>query len=122
MGHGPEGSVEIDTVVGSWQGEIFYYYKIALHRAYAEDVVAWEDEERIRQGKPIYTPEQHEERVAWFLSRMPYKLVKCRYHSFPEVFPLAEATGMGESDRGGRKVFGPGKRGGITLRSWVDTI
>jgi len=75
LGHGPEGSIEIDPEVGSWQEEIFYYYKMALHRAYAEDAVAWEDEERIRKGKPIYTPEEHEERVAWFLSRMPYKLV-----------------------------------------------
>lgn len=39
MGHGPEGSVEIDPAVGSWQEEIFYYYKMALRRAYAEDAV-----------------------------------------------------------------------------------
>ena len=50
MGHGPEGSIEIDSEVGSWQEEIFYYYKMALYGAYAEDAVAWEDVERIRQG------------------------------------------------------------------------
>jgi len=96
MGHGPEGSIEIDSEIGSWQEEMFYYYKMALHRAYAEDAVAWEDEERIRQGKPIYTPEEHEERVAWFLSRMPYKLVKCRYQSFHRYFHWLKQLGWVE--------------------------
>jgi len=81
LGHGPEGAAVIDPEEGACQVDIFYHYKMALHRAYAEDAVAWEDEQRIRKRKPIYTSEEHAERAAWFLSRMPYKLVKCRYHS-----------------------------------------
>jgi hypothetical protein len=50
----------------------------AVHTAYAEDAVAWENEARIRAGKPIYSPEEYAERVDWHLRRIPYKLVKCR--------------------------------------------
>ncbi len=47
MGHGPEGSPAIDPVTGAPQADIFYHYKLALHRAYAEDAVAWENEAMI---------------------------------------------------------------------------
>ena len=53
LGRGPEGSPKIDPDKGACQEDIFYHYKLALHRAYAEDAVAWENEERIRRGKPI---------------------------------------------------------------------
>jgi len=86
LGHGPESSPTIDPEVGACQEDIFYYYKLALHRAYAEDAVAWENEERVKKGKSIYTPEEYEERVAYLLSRIPYKLTKCRYHSFQRYF------------------------------------
>ena len=86
MGHGPEGSPKIDPKVGACQEDIFYQYKLALHRAYADDAVAWENDERVRRGRPIYTPEQYAERVEWYLSRIPYKLTKCRYHSFQRYF------------------------------------
>ncbi len=86
LGHGPEGSIEIDPEVGSWQEEIFYYYEIVLHRAYAEDATAWENDERVRAGKGPYSEEEYNERVDWFLSRIPYKLVKCRYQSFHRYF------------------------------------
>jgi len=86
LGHGPEGSPTIDPEVGACQEDIFYHYKLALHKAYAEDAVAWENEERIKKGKPIYTPDEYEERVAYLLSRIPYKLTKCRYHSFQRYF------------------------------------
>ena len=81
LGHGPEGSPKIDPHRGACQEDIFYHYKLALHRAYAEDATAWENEDRIRRGKPVYTPEEYAERVDWHLRRIPYKLVKCRYHS-----------------------------------------
>lgn len=86
MGHGPEGSPSIDPEVGACQEDIFYHYKMALHRAYAEDAVAYENEERIRQSKPIYTDEEYQERIDYHMSKMPYKLVKCRYHSFSRYF------------------------------------
>ena len=81
LGRGPEGAPRIDPERGACQEDIFYHYKLALHRAYAEDAVAWENEDRIRKGKPIYTPEEYEEREASLLRRIPYKLTKCRYHS-----------------------------------------
>ena len=40
LGHAPEGSLKIDSEVGACQEDIFYQYKLALHRAYAEDAVA----------------------------------------------------------------------------------
>ena len=86
LGNGPEGSAVIDPEKGAPQAEIFYHYKTALHRSYAEDIVARENEERIRKGKPAYTPEEYTDRAAWFLGRIPYKLVKCRYHSFVVYF------------------------------------
>lgn len=86
LGHGPEGAPTIAPDTGACQEDIFYYYKLALHRAYAEDATAWENDERVRRGKPIYTPEEYDERVDWFLRRIPYKLTKCRYHSFQRYF------------------------------------
>ena len=96
LGHSPEGSPKIDPKVGSWQEEIFYYYKVAIHRAYAEDATAWENDMRIKAGKPIYTPEEYAERVAWHLSRIPYKLVKCRYQSFHRYFHWLKQLGWVE--------------------------
>jgi len=81
LGHGPEGSPQIDSNVGACQEDIFYHYKLALHKAYAEDAVAWENDERVRAGKGPYTEEEYAGRVDWFLRRIPYKLAKCRYHS-----------------------------------------
>jgi len=71
----------IDPNRGAPQADVFYHYKLALHRAYAEDAVDWENDERARKGKPIYTPEEYEERFETILRRIPYKLTKCRYHS-----------------------------------------
>jgi len=49
MGNGPMGSPRIDPDVGAPQTDIHRCYKEALHRAYAEDMVAWEEGERIRK-------------------------------------------------------------------------
>jgi len=86
LGHGPEGSPKIDPEVGACQEDVFYHYKKAVHKAYAEDVIAWENENRIQQGKPIYNEEEYSERLENLMSRIPYKLVKCRYHSFQRYF------------------------------------
>ncbi|MDD5039349.1 MAG: hypothetical protein PHN78_08580 [Dehalococcoidales bacterium] len=96
LGHGPQGSPNINPDVGSWQEEIFYYYKIALHKAYAEDAVAWENDERIRNGKDGYTETEYAERVDWYFRRIPYKLVKCRYHSFQRYFHWLKQLGWVE--------------------------
>ncbi len=96
LGNGPEGSPKIDTEKGAVQEDIFYHYKLALHRAYAEDAVAWENEDRIRSKKAIYSPEEYAERVDWYFRRIPYKLVKCRYHSFQRYFHWLKQLGWVE--------------------------
>jgi hypothetical protein len=96
LGNGPEGSPQIDPEKGAVQEDIFYYYKLALHRAYAEDAVAWENEDQIRAGKPIYSPQEYAERVDWYFRRIPYKLVKCRYHSFQRYFHWLKQLGWVE--------------------------
>jgi hypothetical protein len=96
LGNGPEGSPQIDPEKGAVQEDIFYHYKLALHQAYAEDAVAWENEDRIRAGKPIYSPQEYAERVDWYFRRIPYKLVKCRYHSFQRYFHWLKQLGWVE--------------------------
>jgi hypothetical protein len=96
LGHGPEGSPKIDPKKGACQEDIFYYYKISLHKAYAQDAVDYENEQRINQGKPVYSEEEYRERVDYFMSRMPYKLVKCHYHSFSRYFHLLKQLGWVE--------------------------
>lgn len=71
---------------GACQEDIFYNYKLALHRAYAENIVAQEQDERAKRGLELYTPEEYAERVDWHFRRIPYKLVKSRYHSFRRYF------------------------------------
>ena len=96
LGRSPKGSPAVDPESGSCQEDIFYHYKIALHKAYAEDAVAYENEERIRQDKPIYTDEEYQERIDYHMSKMPYKLVKCRYHSFSRYFHFLKQLGWVE--------------------------
>ena len=86
LGHGPEGTPTIVPTRGACQADIFYHYKGALIRAYAEDAVAYENDERVRRRLPIYTPEEYEERVAYHLKYIPYKLTAARYHSFRRYF------------------------------------
>jgi len=75
-----------------------------LHKACAEDAVAWENDRRVRKGKPAYTPEEYKERTAYFMERIPSKLYKCRYHSFVTYFgmfkKLGWVNGIGEEESG----------------------
>ena len=96
MGHGPEGAPIIDPEIGACQEDIFYHYKMALHKAYSEDATAYENEQRVKQSRPIYTEEEYWERVAYFMSRLPYKLFKCRYHSFQRYFHWLKQLGWAE--------------------------
>ena len=96
LGHGPEGSRRIDPKKGACQEDIFYYYKVSLHKAYAQDAVDYENEQRIKQGRPVYTEQEYSERVDYLVSRTPYKLVKCRYHSFQRYFHWLKQLGWVE--------------------------
>jgi len=89
MGRGTAyGAPVIDLNRGAPQADVFYHYKLALHTTYAEDATAWENDQRVKAGKEPYTELEYAERVAWHLSRIPYKLVKCRYHSFVMYFNM----------------------------------
>jgi hypothetical protein len=88
LGHGPEGGPRIDPFRGACQKGLFYYYKIALHQAYAQDATDYENEQRVKQGKPAYTEQEYRERVTYLMPKTPYRLLKCRYHSFQRYFHL----------------------------------
>jgi hypothetical protein len=96
LGHGPEGRPKIDPGRGAPQADICYHYKLALHTAYAEDATAWENDRRIKAGLELYTELEYAERVDWHLRRTPYKLVKCRYHSFQRYFHWLKQLGWVE--------------------------
>jgi len=86
LGHGPMGSPRIDPDVGAPQVDIHRYYKETLFRVYGEDAVAMEEEERIRRGLPPLTAEEAEQRVAYYLERIPQRLTRMKYPSFTRYF------------------------------------
>jgi hypothetical protein len=92
----PEGSRRIDPQQGAPMTDIHYEYKSALHRAHARDVVERDEERRIRRGKPAYTEEEYRERLEYYLSRIPYKLLKMRYSSFTRYFGHLKRLGWVE--------------------------
>jgi hypothetical protein len=96
LGHGPMGSPRISPEVGATQTDIHRYYKEALFRAYAEDAVAREEEERIRRGLPPLTIEEAEERVKYYLDRIPQRLTRMRYPSFTRYFSHLKRLGYVE--------------------------
>ena len=85
-GSAPEDSKQIDPEVGAPMTDIHFEYKSALHRAHARDSVEREEERRIIKGQPAYTEEEYAARLEYYLSRIPYKLLKMRYASFTRYF------------------------------------
>lgn len=81
-GRGPEGSPIIDPSVGAPQTDVFSAYKDAQHRAFAEDMVAGEEERRIERGQSPYTVEEARLRFVWYMERVPMRFTRMRYHSF----------------------------------------
>ncbi|MFH0769084.1 MAG: hypothetical protein V1932_05915, partial [Chloroflexota bacterium] len=59
--------------------------------------VAWENDDRVRAGKGPYTELEYAERVDWHFRRIPYKLVKARYHSFQRYFHWLKQLGWVEA-------------------------
>jgi|GEM_PF-217638 len=86
LGRGPQGAAAVDPRKGACQTDIWFHYKRAVHRAYAEDTVAREQEKRIRQRLEPYSEEEYARLVERHFHRIPYKLVKARYHSFRRYF------------------------------------
>jgi len=82
LGRGPEGSPAIDPEKGAPQADIFYHYKLALFKSYAEDAAVRKEEEEARREDRSIRPENIEKWAAYYKERIPYKLTRCRYHSF----------------------------------------
>ena len=85
-GNGPEDSKRIDPEIGAPMTDIHYEYKSALHRAHARDSVEREEERQVIKGQAAYTEEECAARLEYYLSRIPYKLLKMRYSSFTRYF------------------------------------
>jgi len=95
-GNAPEGSKRVDPHIGAPMTDVHFEYKSALHRAYARDAVEREEERRVRKGKPAYSEAEYTERLEYFLSRIPYKLLKMRYSSFTRYFGHLKRLGWVE--------------------------
>ncbi len=95
-GNAPEESKRIDPAVGAPMTDIHYEYKSALHRAHARDSVEREEEKQIVKGQPAYTEEIYAVRFQYYLSRIPYKLLKMRYSSFTRYFGHLKRLGWVE--------------------------
>jgi len=95
-GNGPEGSKQIDPEIGAPMTDIHFEYKSALHRAHARDSVEMEEERRIGRGQPAFSEEEYAERLEYYLSRIPYKLLKMRYASFTRYFGHLKRLGWVE--------------------------
>jgi hypothetical protein len=95
-GDGPEGSKQIDPEIGAPMTDIHFEYKSALHRAYARDSVEKEEERRINRGQSAFSEEEYAERLEYYLSRIPYKLLKMRYSSFTRYFGHLKRLGWVE--------------------------
>lgn len=96
LGNGPMGSPKIDPDTRAPQVDVHRAYKEALHRDWAEDMVARQEEERIRKRLPPFTIEEAEERVSYYLERIPYKLTRMRYASFNRYFSHLKRLGYVE--------------------------
>ena len=95
-GRAPYGAPTINPARGAPQSDIRFQYKEALHRAYAEDLVAGEEGKRVREKKPPLTLEEAEALRRYFLARTPMKMTRMRYHSFLVYFRLLKKLGWVE--------------------------
>jgi len=86
LGRGPFDTPAIDPEKGACQEDIFYHYKLALHQSFARSSVEKAEEKRIKRGEPAFTTEEYEALLEHYLTQIPYKLVKSRYHSFRRYF------------------------------------
>ncbi len=96
LGEGPYGTDRIDPDRGAPQMRIFSAYKWAVHRGFAEDLAAREEERRIRRGEPAFTEEEYAARVDRYFREIPRKLVRSRYHSFRRYFHYLKQLGWVE--------------------------
>lgn len=93
LGHGPEGSPTIDPEKGAPQADVFYHYKLALFKSYAEDAAVRKEEERAKREKRPISPDKIEELTAYYSERISYGLTGARYHSFINYFGMLKKLG-----------------------------
>ena len=106
MGHGPNGSPQIDVSVGAPQSDICYHYKQALLKAIAIDRATRQEERQARREKRRISPDRIEKLAAQYLLRTPYKSNSCRYHSFVVYFSNLRRLGwVEESGKEERSTF-----------------
>jgi len=95
LGHGPEGTNQIDPEIGAAQADINFAYKEALARA-----TAWERAERIISRMVIsgvdVTEEKAEDIYQRELKRISRKFTHMRYHSFLVYFGVLKRLGWVE--------------------------
>jgi hypothetical protein len=90
LGIGPYASPVIDHDIGAHQAGIFRNYKLALMRATAEDRAIRTEEERAKKENRRIDPDNIEELIKEYLSRMSYKARGCRAHSFVTYFSMLQ--------------------------------
>jgi len=93
LGHAPEGSPTIDPEKGAPQADVFYYYKLALFKSYAEDAAVRKEEERAKREKRRISPDKIEELAAYYSERISYGLTGARYHSFVNYCGMLKKLG-----------------------------
>lgn len=77
LGRGPLGSPRVDPVVGSYQADIFYQYKIVLIRTTAVDRATRIEEKQAKKEKRVIDPARIEQLSERLIARMPYILSLC---------------------------------------------
>ena len=112
LGNGPMGSPTIDPDAGAPMVDIHDSYKTALHAAFASDAVARDQDLRVKKGEPLYTEEEYKQRLEFYLSRIPYRLLKMRYASFTRYFGHLKRLGWveeaGETEPSELQKYYPG--------------
>jgi len=82
MGHGPNGSPQVDPRVGAPQADVFFHYKQSLIRAIALDRATRQEEKQARREHRRIDPEKIESLAERHLRRVPYRSTGARFHSF----------------------------------------
>ena len=95
-GNAPYGSPRVVPLVGAPQADIFRFYKEALRQATAMDRASRAEERQSKREKRAIDPTRIERIYQRYLTRLPYKSMGCRYHSFVSYFSTLRKLGWVE--------------------------
>lgn len=96
LSHGPYGAPSINPEVGSYQAEIFYWYKTVSIRVTAEDKAIRIEEKLARQEARSISPENIQILAEKYIAHSSYKAHGARYHSFVTYFSMLQKLGWVE--------------------------